>query len=86
MNETGFNAIGKPVPFFRQEAGYCLARSLGLSTEESHTLVRSMAEKLEKDKPFEAQEIAMKYVDLTGYYRIVSVLLTHEGAYNGAGN
>jgi hypothetical protein len=74
--KTGFNAIGLPIPFYRQQAGYSLAKELGVSSEDSHSMIKAMSEQLERDNPFKAQEIGMKYVDLVGVYRLISILLT----------
>lgn len=72
----GFNAMGKPVPFYRQQAGYDECRRMGLSAEEAHTAVGSVSQLLERDKPHEAMAAGMKYLDPTGTYRLFAVLLT----------
>jgi hypothetical protein len=75
--ETGFNAMGKPIPESRKQAAYDYAKAMGVeSFEERAALVSSMADRLERDKPFEAQQEALKYVDITGAYRLMAVLLT----------
>lgn len=74
---TGFNAMGQPIPLARRQAAYETCQSIGLTDrEEMMRCVTGMAEQLERDKPFEAQQIAMQHVDLTGAYRLMAVLLT----------
>lgn len=80
----GFNNMGKPIPPFRRQAGYEHARQMGLSADHALAAVSGIAEQLERDKPYEAMAAGMKYVDLTGTYRLLAVLLvtpepTHTG-------
>ena len=72
--ETGFSAMGKPVPFSRRQAAYDAARSMGVM--EPFSLIDGMSEQLRRDKPFEAMSLARKHVDLTGAYRLMAHLLT----------
>jgi hypothetical protein len=77
--DTGFNAMGKPIPFFRKEAAYKLAKEMGVEkVEDRFSLVNSVSVCLERDNPFEAQKVAMKHLDLTGAYRLMAYLLTAE--------
>ena len=71
---TGFAAMGKPVPFARRQRAYDAAVSMGV--KDAFSLIDGMAEKLQRDKPYEAMEMAYKYVDLTGAYRLMATLLT----------
>lgn len=83
--DSGFNAIGKPIPLFRKEAAYQQVKEMGVtSPEDRMLLVNSVSEHLERDQPYEAQAAAMKYLDLTGAYRLVAVLLTVEPVAEGA--
>jgi len=75
--ETGFKAMGKPIPMFRRQAGYDHAKAMGVkSSEAAWTVVSTMAAQIERDKPYEAMQAGMKFLDLTGTYRMMSVLLT----------
>jgi len=52
---------------------------MGLTdNEDAWRCVGTTAEALERDKPYEAQAAAMVYLDLTGAYRLMAVLLTAE--------
>jgi hypothetical protein len=77
--ESGFDAMGKPIPAFRKEAAYQQAKEMGVdSADDRMSLVNSVSEHLERDHPYEAQAAAMQYLDLTGAYRLMAVLLTGE--------
>lgn len=71
--------MGKPIPAYRKEAAYQQAKEMGVvSADDRISLVNSVSEHLERDHPYEAQAAAMKYLDLTGAYRLMAVLLTGE--------
>lgn len=73
---SGFAAMGKPIPFSRQQTAYDTARSCGLDQQAAYDTVAWMAEQLRRDKPYEALHGALKYgIDLTGAYRLMAVLL-----------
>jgi len=72
----GFDAMGKPIPYYRQQAGYDHCRQMGLSSERSFSVVGVMSEKLARDQPHAAMEEALGYLDVTGVYRLMAVLLT----------
>ncbi len=72
----GFAAMGKPVPFWRRQAGYETCRAMGLTSENAYSAVGVMSEQLERDQPYDAMEKGMEYIDLTGTYRLMAVLLT----------
>lgn len=74
--DAGFNAMGKPIPTHRKEAGYRDAKAMGLDTEKAWHVIHGMSLYLERDKPYEAMAAGMRYVDLTGTYRLMAVLLT----------
>lgn len=73
----GFAAMGKPVPPHRKAEAmkHCKAMGLTHNTEQLMTLIDGMSNKLERDDPYEAMRIGMKYLDLTGTYRLMAVLL-----------
>jgi hypothetical protein len=73
---NGFDAMGKSVPSKRKEKAYKWLLSLGIQKEDAHSCVSSVSNHLERDRPFEAQHKAMEFVDLTGSYRLLAVLLT----------
>ena len=72
---AGFAAMGQPVPIFRKQAGYQTCRQIGLDTEAAWSAVNGMAEKLERDDPYGAMQAGMVWLDLTGTYRLMAVLL-----------
>lgn len=73
---SGFAAMGQPVPFERQQRAYEAAQSMGLKKDDAHAAVSWMAEQLRRDKPYEALHGSLKWVDLTGAYRLMATLLT----------
>lgn len=73
--EDGFANMGKPIPKFRRQAGYEHCKAMGLNSEHAWCAVNGVAEQLERDKPYEAMAKGMKYLDLTGVYRLFAVLL-----------
>lgn len=74
-NEDPFAAMGKPIPFYAKQAGYEHARDMGLNEHDAYAVVNGMSEQLERDQPYEAQGVAMKYLDLTGTYRLMAAIL-----------
>lgn len=70
-----FSAMGQPIPMAAREAGFEACIEMGLEPAAAYLCVKAMAEQLERDKPFEAQGMAMKHLDLTGTYRLMAVLL-----------
>ena len=68
--------MGKPVPYERRQRAYEAAKSMGLDADSSFMAVDGMAEQLRRDKPYEAMQVGMRYVDLTGTYRLMATLLT----------
>lgn len=72
-----FNMMGKPIsPSVRQGAYDVCRKSFGLDSACSWEVVNATAEQLERDKPYEAQGMAMKHLDLTGTYRLMAMLLS----------
>lgn len=78
QGDSGFAAMGKPVPFYRQQAGYEHCKAMGLDSESAFSAVRVMSEQLQRDKPAEAMESGLTYLDVTGVYRLMAVLLSAE--------
>lgn len=77
--DEGMGNIGKPIPFERRDEAYRTCREdFGMSAENSMSCVSSCAAALERDRPHDAMSQAMRYIDLTGTYRLFAVLLTHQ--------
>ncbi len=74
----GFAAMGKPIPFYRRQAGYEHARQMGVNEDSAFSVICAMCDGLERDEPYTAMGAGMKHVDLTGTYRLMAVLLTAE--------
>jgi hypothetical protein len=74
----GFAALGKPVPFWRQGAGYEHAKAMGLDSGRAFEIVGIFADKIKRDEPHAALEAGLKYLDVTGIYRLLAVMLTAE--------
>ena len=74
--DSGYGAMGKPIPLYRQQAGYEHCLSMGLTQQAAHTVVSAVSEQLARDKPYEAMAAGMRHLDLTGTYRLFAVLLT----------
>jgi hypothetical protein len=71
----GMDAFGKPVPYFRREAGQQHCQQMGLTdTGQIMGMIDRMAEAIRRDKPYEAMEAGTTYLDLTGAYRLLAVL------------
>ena len=70
-----FHWMGKPLPPSVRDAGYWHCRAMGLDHVKAHACTEQVPNALERDEPYQAQAAAMRYPDLTGYYRIVAVLL-----------
>lgn len=73
---SGLGAMGHPIPAYRRQAGYDFCRSLGLTQERATEAVSGVAGQLERDEPYYALELGMKFLDLTGAYRLFAILLT----------
>jgi hypothetical protein len=68
--------IGRPISFKVRDAGFQHVRDMGITdTSIGVNCVNEVANLLERDKPFEAMHAGMKYLDLTGVYRLFAVLL-----------
>jgi len=75
--QSGFEAMGHVVPFFRRRAAYKHLRLMGFTDkEETFSLVEMMSDRIARDDTHGAMEAAYKrHLDVTGIYRIISVLL-----------
>ena len=72
----GFNAMGKPVPIHRKLAADEHLKAMGVTDcEDRFHCIGLVSNRLERDDPYGAIHDAMKYVDLTGSYRLLAVLL-----------
>lgn len=75
----GFKAFGKPVPYYRRDAAMAHCKQMGLTdTGQAMATIDRMSEAIRRDKPYEAMEAGMVYLDLTGTYRLLAVLCTAE--------
>jgi hypothetical protein len=70
-----FNAMGKPISMASRQAGYEECKVMGLNPPRAWECISAVSNQLERDKPYEAQAAAMKFLDLTGSYRLMAVLL-----------
>ena len=70
-----FNGMGKPLHEEARSQAYEHCKAMGLSSARAWECVQAVANCLERDKPYEAQAAAMKFLDLTGTYRLFAVLL-----------
>ena len=71
----GLNALGKPVLEDRMDTAYKTCKAMGVSTPRAFECVSAMAEAIKRDNPYGAMEAGMKFVDLTGTYRLLAVLM-----------
>lgn len=78
MIDTGFDAMGKPIPPERLSNALDAVRAMApdITTEEAMLLIGSTANALEEDQPYEALKHAGAFLDLTGSYRLMATLLT----------
>ncbi len=72
----GFNRMGKPLGENARSKAYEHCKAMGLSSARAWECVQGVACQLERDSPYEAQAAGMKFLDLTGTYRLFAVLLT----------
>ncbi|QSY98700.1 hypothetical protein J2J97_32145 (plasmid) [Rhizobium bangladeshense] len=69
--------MGKPVPWSRRERAVEHCKEMGLTDMMQIThVIDNMAQALERDKPYEAMQAGCTWLDLTGTYRLMAVLLT----------
>lgn len=83
--EHGFNAFGKPVPYYRRDAAMEHCRAMGLTnTQHAMNTIDRMSEAIARDEPYQAMEAGMVYLDLIGTYRLLAVLLNSRKRINRA--
>ena len=86
--ESGFGAMGHPIPMYRMTAALSHLREMNpevVTTGAAMEFLGKVASFLENDEPYKAQELWFRrstgddptpsIVDLTGYYRLVAVML-----------
>jgi len=71
---SGFNAMGKKIPEDRKTSAIGFMQSLGIT--QPNDIVSKVSKFLELDKPIEAQQESLKYIDLTATYMLFAYLLT----------
>jgi len=82
----GFNAFGHPVPANRLDSAYKLVREIlpTIKRKTAISIVKKCANSIERDQPFAiigavaGLDKQLDKIDLTGRYRLLSVLLTDE--------
>lgn len=75
----GFSAFGKPVPFYRRQAGYNHCKQMGLTDKDAiWSVVNGLADRIERDEPLNGMNFAYGFLDVTGIYRLLAVLCTAE--------
>ena len=73
----GLSAMGKPITMGRRANADKHCKEMGLTDHDKRiACINGMSEQLERDNPYEAMSEGMKYLDLTGTYRLMAVLLT----------
>jgi hypothetical protein len=67
--------MGQPLSMWARTIGYEHCKQMGLIGSLAMQCTNAVAEQLERDKPFEAMQAGMQYLDLTGVYRLFAALL-----------
>ena len=79
---SGMAAMGHPIPLPRKQAAFDTLREMNMlaSADEIVDLIDRMSEQLERDRPYQAQYIAMesKLIDYTGALRLYATLLAAD--------
>jgi hypothetical protein len=71
--------MGKTIPMFRKTNAVWHCQQMGMTDMVKITaVVGAVAAQLERDQPYEAMREGMRYLDLTGTYRLMASLLTGE--------
>lgn len=79
VTESAMGNMGKPIPLFRKQNAYDECKAIGMTDPVKITAcVGAVSEQLERDKPYEAMSEGMRYLDLTGTYRLFATLLISE--------
>jgi len=71
-----FSMMGRPIPFAARQHGFDACIEMGIDKVAVYECVGAVSEALARDKPYEAMEASMRYLDLTGTYRLMAVLLS----------
>lgn len=75
--DSGFAAFGKDVPMERRSQALEHIRDIGIiNNKDAWDCIGLMSEHIARDQPYEAMAAGMRYVDLTGTYRLMAVLCT----------
>lgn len=75
--DSGFAAFGKPVSMERRTEALKHLRQMGVvNNADTWECVGQMSEAIARDEPYEAMKIGMRFMDLTGTYRLLAVLCT----------
>jgi hypothetical protein len=72
---SGFNRMGHPLSETARSAAYETCKQMGLNSARAWECVQAVATALERDQPYQAQAAGMRFLDLTGTYRLFAVLL-----------
>lgn len=72
--------MGRPLSGPARQAGYETCKEMGLDSAKAWECTQAVAEQLERDKPYEARAAGMRFLDITGTYRLFSEILVT--AYN----
>ncbi len=73
--DSGFAAFGKDVPMYRRSEALRHIREMGIKNNDAAwECIGKMSDAIARDKPYEAMQVGMEYVDLTGTYRLMAVL------------
>lgn len=73
--DSGFAAFGKPVSTERRSEALKHIREMGIANNaDAWECIGNMSGAIERDQPYECVGIGMRYVDLTGTYRLMAVL------------
>lgn len=67
--------MGQPLSVECRMEGYKHALDMGLSSVEAHAVTERVANALERDDPYRAQQEATRIGGLMAYYRITAALL-----------
>ena len=71
-----FSMMGRPIPFAARQVGFEHCIEMGADKDTAYECVGAVSEALSRDKPYEAMGAGMRYLDLTGTYRLMAVLLS----------
>ena len=75
--QDGFARMGQPIDFTVRAEAYKHVVEMGITDKATAMqCVERVAEQLENDEPYAAMAAGMRYLDLTGTYRLFAVLLT----------